>query len=53
MPQIDQPTKSAAIQVLIPELRIAARKLVHGSAMEIRKYDGGKCTKAADYALMK
>jgi hypothetical protein len=39
MPQIDQPTKSAAIQVLIPELRIAARKLVDGPAMEIRKHD--------------
>jgi hypothetical protein len=36
-----------------PELRIVTRKLVDGSAMEIRKYDGGKCTKAADYTLIK
>ncbi len=30
--QVDQPTRSTAIQVLIPELRVIARKLVNRSA---------------------
>ena len=33
MSQFDQPTNSAAIQALIPELRVAARDLVNGSAV--------------------
>jgi DNA-directed RNA polymerase specialized sigma24 family protein len=34
MDQIDKVADSAAIQALIPELRVAARDLVNGSAIE-------------------
>jgi DNA-directed RNA polymerase specialized sigma24 family protein len=34
MPQASRSIDAAAIQVLIPELRIAARDLVNGSAIE-------------------
>jgi DNA-directed RNA polymerase specialized sigma24 family protein len=33
MPQIDEVANSAALQALIPELRIAARELVDGSGI--------------------
>jgi DNA-directed RNA polymerase specialized sigma24 family protein len=33
MPQIDEAANSAALQALIPELRIAARELVDGSGI--------------------
>jgi DNA-directed RNA polymerase specialized sigma24 family protein len=33
MAQFDQPSTSAAIQALIPELRVAARTLVDGGAV--------------------